>query len=54
MISFTHAGLLKEGLGEGIVYRVFDGKGHVLPWEAMDEFNTLVENMVEKGRQTKA
>ncbi len=50
MISFTHAGLLKKGLGEGIEYKVFEGKGHMLPWEGMDEFNALVEKMVEKGR----
>lgn len=50
MVSFTHAGLLKEGLGEGIVFKPLEGKGHMLPWEARDEFHALVECMVEKGQ----
>ena len=49
MISFTHAGLLRTGLGEGIEYHVFEGKGHVLGGESLDEFNSIVERMVEKG-----
>jgi pimeloyl-ACP methyl ester carboxylesterase len=50
MISFTHAGLLKKGLGEGIVFKAVEGKGHMLPWEVTDEFHTLVEGMVEKAK----
>ena len=50
MITFTHAGLLKKGLGEGIGFKVFEGKGHMLPWEVRNEFNALVEGMVEKGQ----
>jgi pimeloyl-ACP methyl ester carboxylesterase len=50
MVSFTHAGLLKKGLGEGIVFKPLEGKGHMLPWEARNEFHALVESMVEKGR----
>jgi pimeloyl-ACP methyl ester carboxylesterase len=49
MVSFTHAGLLQKGLGEGIQFKVFEGKGHMLPWEVRDEFHALVEGMVEKG-----
>ena len=50
MISFTHAKMLKQGLGDGIGFKVFEGKGHMLPWEVRDEFNSLVEGMVEKGK----
>jgi pimeloyl-ACP methyl ester carboxylesterase len=50
MITFTHAGLLKKGLGEGVAFKVFEGKGHMLPWEVRDELNALVEGMVEKGK----
>jgi pimeloyl-ACP methyl ester carboxylesterase len=49
MITFTHAGLLKTGLGEGIVFKALEGKGHMLPWEARDEFHALVQSMVEKN-----
>ena len=55
MISVTHAKMLKEGFGErggkGVNYKIFENKGHMLPWEARDEFNALVEGMVEKGRE---
>ena len=55
MISFTHAKMLREGFGErggtGVGWKVFEGKGHMLPWEARDEFNALVEEMVRKGRE---
>jgi len=50
MISFTHAKLLREGLGEGIGWKLFEGKGHMLPWEVREEFDALVEGMVEKGK----
>jgi len=50
MITFTHAGLLKKGLGEGVEFKVFEGKGHMLPWEVRDELNALIEGMVEKGK----
>ena len=54
MISFTHAKMLKEGFGErggrGVGWKVFEGKGHMLPWEVRHEFNRLVEEMVEKGK----
>jgi hypothetical protein len=50
MITFTHAGLLKKGLGEGIVFKGFEETGHMLPWEVRNEFHALVEDMVEKGK----
>ena len=49
MITFKHAELLKEELGEGIEWRTWEGRGHVLCWEEEEEFNRLIEAMVRKG-----
>ncbi|KIW13055.1 hypothetical protein PV08_08242 [Exophiala spinifera] len=43
MITFYHAELLKDELGQGIEYKVWKGKGHVLMWEEEDEFNGFLE-----------
>ncbi|KAK4949930.1 hypothetical protein LTR10_011772 [Elasticomyces elasticus] len=43
MITFNHAEMLKEQLGEGIEYKVWDGRGHVLLWEVESEFNGFLE-----------
>ena len=51
MITFSHAELLKEELGEGVEWRVWEGKGHVLMWEEEKGFNAFVEGMVEKGEK---
>ena len=48
MITFYHAELLKKELGEGIDWRVWDGRGHVLMWEKETEFNKTVEEIVQK------
>lgn len=43
MITFHHAEMLKDQLGQGIEYKVWKGKGHVLMWEEEDEFNGFLE-----------
>ncbi|KAJ9607581.1 hypothetical protein H2200_007659 [Cladophialophora chaetospira] len=48
MIDFHHFGLLKKELGEGVEYKVWEGKGHVLVWEVEDEFNACLEQRFEK------
>lgn len=48
MIDFHHFGLLKEELGEGGDYKVWEGRGHVLVWEVEDEFNKFLEGRFEK------
>ena len=48
MITFKHAEVLAEEIGEGVDFRVFEGCGHVLLWERMDEFHEIVEQLVKK------
>lgn len=48
MITFHHAELLKEELGDGITFRVWEGKGHVLMWEEEHAFNRFIEEFVER------
>ncbi|KAK6380649.1 hypothetical protein LTS17_004849 [Exophiala oligosperma] len=44
MITFHHAEMLKDQLGQGIEYKVWKGKGHVLMWEEEDEFNAYFDD----------
>lgn len=48
MLTFRHFELLKEDLGEGPEYKVWEGRGHVLLWEVEKEFNAAVDAFVEK------
>jgi hypothetical protein len=48
MITFHHAEILKEELGEGIQFKVWQGKGHVLMWEEEDEFNAFLEDLFKR------
>lgn len=48
MITFRHFEILKEELGDGPEYRVWQGRGHVLMWEEEDEFNAFVRDWAEK------
>ena len=48
MIDFHHFGLFQEGLGEGVAYRVWEGKGHVLVWEVEAEFNHFLQGRFEE------
>jgi pimeloyl-ACP methyl ester carboxylesterase len=56
MLVFKHGELLSHELNEGVEgggdiaeFRVWEGDGHVLPWEKKDEFNAAVEALIERG-----
>ena len=42
LITFPHFGVLVEGLGKGVNTRVWEGKGHYLPFEERVEFGRAV------------
>ncbi|KAL4944659.1 hypothetical protein BDV06DRAFT_186777 [Aspergillus oleicola] len=48
MLTFHHGQLLNKELGEGIQFKVWEGSGHMLPWEKEGEFNELVEGLVQR------
>ncbi|KAL2835931.1 Alpha/Beta hydrolase protein [Aspergillus pseudoustus] len=48
MLTFHHGELLNKEIGEGILYKVWQGSGHMLPWEKEREFNSLIEGLVQK------
>ncbi|KAL4867107.1 hypothetical protein BDV12DRAFT_186972 [Aspergillus spectabilis] len=48
MLTFHHGELLNREIGEGILYKVWEGSGHMLPWEKELEMNELVEGLVQK------
>ncbi|PLB42229.1 alpha/beta fold hydrolase [Aspergillus candidus] len=48
MLTFRHGEMLREALGEEITWVVYEGSGHMLPWEREREFNLLVEEMVDR------
>jgi hypothetical protein len=48
MITFKHFEIIKEEMGEGPTYKVWDGKGHVLMWEEAAEFNAFVREFVDR------
>lgn len=48
MLTFHHGELLNKEIGEGILYKVWEGSGHMLPWEKEGEFNALVEGLVQR------
>ncbi|RMZ84041.1 hypothetical protein DV737_g1325, partial [Chaetothyriales sp. CBS 132003] len=48
MITFPHAELLHEELGDEIEYKVWPGAGHVLMWEEEHEFNAWLEDFIQR------
>ncbi|KAL4782796.1 Alpha/Beta hydrolase protein [Aspergillus varians] len=48
MLTFHHGEVLRRELGDGILYKVWEGSGHMLPWEKEEEFNQLVEGLVQR------
>lgn len=48
MITFKHFEIIREEMGEGPTYRVWNGKGHVLMWEEEDEFNAFIKEFVDR------
>lgn len=51
MLTFVHGQILAEELGEGIKWKVWEGKGHVLLIECEEEFNKDIEDFVDKVSQ---
>lgn len=51
MITFHHFELLRDQLGDGPEYKVWDSKGHVLVWEEEQEFNAWLEDFFERCRK---
>jgi pimeloyl-ACP methyl ester carboxylesterase len=51
MITFKHGEILRDELGEGIEWKVWDGGGHVLMWEEEKEYNAFMEKMIERGEK---
>lgn len=49
LITVPHAGVLVQGLGEGVRKVIVEGRGHYLPLEVREEFGREVEGMVKKG-----
>lgn len=48
MVTFHHGKMLRDEMGESIEFKVWEGMGHVLIWEAEKEFNEFVEGFVQK------
>lgn len=51
LITFPHLEILVRGLGGeegGVKKYVFEGRGHYLPLEEREEFQKLMEVMIEK------
>ncbi|KAL4773449.1 Alpha/Beta hydrolase protein [Aspergillus nidulans var. acristatus] len=48
MLTFHHGELLNKEIGEGILYKVWEGSGHMLPWEKESEFNQLVHELAQR------
>ncbi|KAI9374616.1 Alpha/Beta hydrolase protein [Aspergillus egyptiacus] len=48
MLTFHHGELLRKEIGDGILYKVWEGSGHMLPWEKEGELNALVEGLVQR------
>ncbi|KAK5937830.1 hypothetical protein PMZ80_009959 [Knufia obscura] len=48
MITFRHFELFREDMGgdEGVTFREWEGKGHVLMWEVEEEFNRAVQEVI--------
>jgi len=53
MITFQHGLMLKDELGEGIEFKVWEGKGHVLNWEEEQAFNEYVEAVIQQCEKIK-
>jgi hypothetical protein len=48
MLTFRHGELLKEEIGEGITWKVFEGAGHMLGWETEHEVNHSIQELVDR------
>ncbi|KAA8642921.1 hypothetical protein EYZ11_009659 [Aspergillus tanneri] len=48
MLTFSHGEILKEELGEGIQWTVYERTGHMLGWEREVEMNQLLEEFIQR------
>ncbi|EAU30337.1 conserved hypothetical protein [Aspergillus terreus NIH2624] len=48
MLTFRHGELIKEALGDDILWKVYEGTGHMIPWEEEEDMNRLMESFVQK------
>ncbi|GIC90148.1 uncharacterized protein Aud_006580 [Aspergillus udagawae] len=48
MLTFRHGEILKEEIGEGITWKVFEGAGHMLGWETEHELNRSIQELVDR------
>lgn len=48
MITYNHGELLKDEIGEGVEWKSYDNRGHVLMWEEEADFNQWVSDFVQK------
>ena len=48
MITFNHGELLRDEIGEGVEWKMYDGRGHVLMWEEEEDFNDWVAGFILK------
>jgi predicted esterase len=54
MIEYKHSDVLVEGISAGgcdVKKRIFEGVGHVLSWEAREEYNKMLEEFVTNAHQ---
>ncbi|OOG00074.1 hypothetical protein ASPCADRAFT_126947 [Aspergillus carbonarius ITEM 5010] len=48
MLTFRHGEIIREEIGEGIEWKVFEGSGHMLGWEREQELNKMLEEFVDR------
>lgn len=50
-IGLHHGELLRDDFGEGVEFKVWDGAGHVLFWEREAEFNSWLQERIDKAEK---
>jgi pimeloyl-ACP methyl ester carboxylesterase len=48
MITYNHGELLRDEIGEGVEWKSYDDRGHVLMWEEEKSFNQWVSDFIQK------
>ncbi|GAQ36917.1 hypothetical protein ABZX51_000922 [Aspergillus tubingensis] len=48
MLTFRHGEIIREEIGDGIQWKVFEGSGHMLGWEREHELNKMLEEFVDR------
>ncbi|PLB52075.1 putative alpha/beta hydrolase [Aspergillus steynii IBT 23096] len=47
MLTLKHGEILKEELGEGVVWKAYEGTGHMLGWERETELNGFLDEFIQ-------